>query len=589
MDTTVIHTNNTHPESESLLNGTELQGGRYRIICTLGRGGFGITYLADHMALDRKVCIKEFFPKAYYKREGDTSRLTLSSDGFGDLMDRYKSKFVKEARTIATLDHPNIIHIYDVFEENDTAYYVMDYIDGGTLQDMVAAGGAMSEIKARNYIRQLAEALDYIHSRDIIHLDVKPSNVIVNKADGRVILIDFGLSKHYDSSGAQTSTTPVGISHGYAPIEQYQDGGVNTFSPRTDIYSLGATFYYLVVGKTPPTAAIVNDDGLGALPSHLSPDVRRSIERAMQPRRKDRPASVKEFLAILTTSNPEDKPQSKKRSWLWLYLLLIFIIVVVSIVLVLQNRDKHSDNKPNEGENYTEMYNGIEMHMIWVDGGEFMMGSNTGEADEQPIHKVLLDGYWISETEVTQAQWEAVMNTTVSQQRDLVDPSWDLLGVGADYPMYYVNYYDALEFCRRLSEMTGMTYTLPTEAQWEYAALGGRYSHGYIYSGSNNIYDVAWFDTNSREKIYTVKNKRPNELGLYDMSGNVLEWCLDYSGDYPSYTVSNPKCTTFHQWVVVRGGNYLLKNSRCRVANRSYDSPSGRYNGTGFRVVCIPE
>lgn len=327
--------------------GYELLGGRYRIIRTLGRGGFGITYLANHLALDCKVCIKEFFPKAYYKREGDTSRLALLSDGFGDLMDRYKSKFVKEARTIATLNHPNIIHIYDVFEENDTAYYVMDYIDGETLQDMVAAGGAMSEIKAQNYIRQLADALDYIHSRDIIHLDVKPSNVIVNKADGRVILIDFGLSKHYDSSGAQTSTTPIGISHGYAPIEQYRDGGVNTFSPRTDIYSLGATFYYLVVGKTPPTAAIVNDDGLGVLPSHLSPNVRRSIERAMQPRRKDRPASVKEFLAILATPKPvvatEDKPQPKKRSWLWLWLLLIVVIGAITAGVTYYIQSVESD------------------------------------------------------------------------------------------------------------------------------------------------------------------------------------------------------------------------------------------------------
>ena len=386
MDTTVIHTNNTHPESESLLNGTELQGGRYRIICTLGRGGFGITYLADHMALDRKVCIKEFFPKAYYKREGDTSRLTLSSDGFGDLMDRYKSKFVKEARTIATLDHPNIIHIYDVFEENDTAYYVMDYIDGETLQDMVAAGGAMSEIKARNYIRQLAEALDYIHSRDIIHLDVKPSNVIVNKADSRVILIDFGLSKHYDSSGAQTSTTPVGISHGYAPIEQYQDGGVNTFSPRTDIYSLGATFYYLVVGKTPPTAAIVNDDGLGALPSHLSPDVRRSIERAMQPRRKDRPASVKEFLAILTTPKPEDKPQSKKRSWLWLWLLLIVVIsaVIAGVAYYIQSVKSNTVNAVVES-NIDEINS--QNDRLTLNSGEESLDANGTSSATQDTYK----------------------------------------------------------------------------------------------------------------------------------------------------------------------------------------------------------
>ena len=280
--------------------GTLLQGDRYRIISSLGRGGFGVTYLAEQVNLRRRVCIKEFFPKDYYKRDGDTGSLTLSSDGFAEMMDKFKTKFIKEAQTIATLNHANIIPIYDVFEENGTAYYVMDYIEGESLSDIVKRGGALAEADALHYIREAASALEHIHDRNINHLDVKPGNIMVRREDNRAILIDFGLSKHYDAeSGDATSTTPVGVSHGFAPMEQYRPGGVSTFSPETDIYSLGATLYYLVTGCVPPLAADIADDGLPTLPAHLSSSVRTAIERSMEVQRKRRPHSIKEFMAYL--------------------------------------------------------------------------------------------------------------------------------------------------------------------------------------------------------------------------------------------------------------------------------------------------
>ena len=279
---------------------TLLQGDKYRIISTLGQGGFGITYLAEQVLVKRKVCIKEFFPKEYYKRDDDSSAATLMSDGFAESMNRFKAKFIKEAQTIAALDHPNIIHIFEIFEENGTAYYVMEYVEGESLSDKVKRSGAMDEAEAFGYIHQIAEALGYIHSEQIMHLDVKPANVMVRSKDNRAILIDFGLSKHYDTaSGEATSTTPVGVSHGFAPMEQYKEGGVSTFSPETDIYSLGATLYYLVTGTIPPQASDISEDGLPTLPSHLSVGVRRAITTAMQSRRKDRPHSIAECLGLL--------------------------------------------------------------------------------------------------------------------------------------------------------------------------------------------------------------------------------------------------------------------------------------------------
>ncbi len=284
-----------------LQSGTILQGGRYRIVDSLGRGGFGVTYLAEQVMARRKVCIKEFFPQDYYKRDEDSVSISLLSENFKENMSRFKTKFIKEAQTIAALDHPNIIHIHDVFEENGTAYYVMDYIEGESLSEHVKLGGALAEADALRYIREAASALEYIHDRNINHLDVKPGNIMVRREDNRAILIDFGLSKHYDAeSGDATSTTPVGVSHGFAPMEQYKQGGVSKFSPETDIYSLGATLYYLVTGKVPPQAADIADDGLPTLPAHLSSSVRTAIEHSMEVQRKRRPHSLKEFLAYLS-------------------------------------------------------------------------------------------------------------------------------------------------------------------------------------------------------------------------------------------------------------------------------------------------
>ena len=252
---------------------------------------------------ERKVCIKEFFPKEYYKRDEDSHSISLGTQGSAEIMDLYKAKFVKEAKTIAKLDHPNIIHIFDVFTENNTAYYVMEYIEGESLSDVVKRNGsALAEGVAVDYIKQAASALGYIHERKIMHLDVKPANIMLRNEDGRPILIDFGLSKQYDAEGNQTSSTPVGISAGYAPMEQYQQGGVKEFSPETDIYSLGASLYYLVTGCVPPQAAAIVDDGLPELPAHLSSNVRNAIERSMEVQRKKRPHSMDEFVALLDDS-----------------------------------------------------------------------------------------------------------------------------------------------------------------------------------------------------------------------------------------------------------------------------------------------
>lgn len=282
-----------------LISGTLLERGKYRIISTLGRGGYGITYLAEQVLARRKVCIKEFFPNGYYKRDEGANTISILSQSHVEIMSRFKEKFIKEAQTIANLHHPNIIQILDVFEANNTAYYAMEYVEGCSLNDLVKQHGALAEADAVRYIRMIASALDYIHEQKINHLDIKPSNIMVSAKEDKAVLIDFGLSKHYDEVGDQTSSTPVGISHGYAPMEQYNVGGVNSFSPATDIYSLGATLYALVTGKQPPVASAVGEFGIGAIPSHLSSGVVIAIESSMRYWRKERPQSIVAFMTLL--------------------------------------------------------------------------------------------------------------------------------------------------------------------------------------------------------------------------------------------------------------------------------------------------
>ena len=295
--------------TQYLSSESSLQGGRYRIVRMLGSGGFGITYLGTQTGLERNIVIKEFFMTDYCLRDEYSNLITVPTVSNVEFVKRFKDKFLKEALHIAQLKHPNIVNIIDVFEENGTAYYVMDFIEGGSLVEKVQREGSLPENVAKRYILQIADALNYIHQRFMNHLDVKPGNIMLSRNDN-AILIDFGLSKQYDSqTGHQTSTTPVGISHGYAPMEQYKEGGVSEFSPETDIYSLGATLYYLLTGARPPVSQEINEDGLPLdqlKAKNISWPTISAIINAMKPRRKERTHDINTFIAELNAGTEGD-------------------------------------------------------------------------------------------------------------------------------------------------------------------------------------------------------------------------------------------------------------------------------------------
>lgn len=261
--------------------------------------------------------------------------------------------------------------------------------------------------------------------------------------------------------------------------------------------------------------------------------------------------------------------------------------IFVLLLLVLVGRQVFSQN------NYTENSFGINMKMVYVEGGYFEMGCTEEDCsdcdgDEMNVREVFLSDYYIGQFEITQKQWQAVMRTSVYQQRDKGDANTALCGTGHDYPMYYVTWEEANEFCRILSSKTGKLYRLPTEAEWEYAARGGKNSQSYKYSGSNDLDEVAWYAKNSSSKTHKIGTKKPNELGIYDMSGNVWEWCEDIYSDYRSSDNNNPKGAKSGTKRINRGGSWRNNTTSCRVSDRSYDSPDFRYISLGFRVVCIP-
>lgn len=363
-------------KSQGLRPGAFLRHGTYRIERVLGQGGFGITYLATDTALEKKVAIKEFFPKDYCDRESTTSHVTLGTQSANEFVNKLKAKFLKEARNIAKFDYSGIIKIHAAFEENNTAYYVMDYIEGMSLSEMVKRYGPLSEDRALEYIIKVGHALEYVHSNKINHLDVKPANIMVRRSDNMPILIDFGLSKQYDSEGNQTSTTPTGISHGYAPIEQYNDGGVKEFSPQTDLYSLAATLYYILSGVTPPQATKLFEDELTfpvTIPTNLIP----VISKAMASGRKNRHKSISEFINDINGGNEETKikstpkqepvkksaeQSSSKLKWI---IISIVITILVAIAIWYNNTNNDSDSL-NEVTDYPVMANDGSVIYQWT-------------------------------------------------------------------------------------------------------------------------------------------------------------------------------------------------------------------------------
>ena len=569
-------------------------GGRYRIERYLASGGFGNTYVATDTRFNGLVAVKEFFMRGTNHRAADHSTVVVSNAVNQAGFDAQLDKFRREAQRIFSLRNDHIVHVIDLFDANGTSYYVMDFIDGESLSARVKRA-PLSEAQTRDVAGQLLDALDTVHRAGFFHLDVKPGNIMIDRK-GHCTLIDFGASKQL-SAMERTSLSSSGMAYtpGYAPIEQ-EGQRTKSIGPWTDLYAVGATLYHLLTGQTPPEVDPddTGDDGrMFAYPAGVSMQMQNAISRLMNPSPRRRPQNVEQAKAVLAggkVAKPHNPSGGRKKLWFFVGTVAVCLAVATIFLLRPSGSNEPADTAqvpsepaaPDTERTYT--VNGVEFKMISVEGGTFTMGA-TSEQDkpsdnESPAHEVPLSGVCIGETEVTQALWRAVMGSNPSEFK------------GNSNPVESVSWNDCQTFIRKLNAATegqrpeGRSFRLPTEAEWEYAARGGNKSRHTQYAGSNNLSSVAWYDDNSGGKHHSVAKKSPNELGLYDMSGNVWEWCQDwYDENYYSRSPSNNPSNNKGSYRVIRGGGWYCDAWGCRVAYRVSGGPGDCGRDLGLRLA----
>ena len=528
------------------------------------------------------------------------------------------ARFQNEAEIMVALNHPNIRQVYDYSEIDGRPAIIMEYLEGDDLKARMKQGQRFTNDELVKWWNQLVDALKYTHEEGIVHRDIKPGNIFIDKK-GNVKLLDFGIAKVRESISSTQTDQKLGTLMYMSP-EQVRDS--KHLDYHTDIYSLAVTFVHLLTGKKPydsdsvsdydiQTAIVTKPLDLSDVPAewrfflepYLDKEPKnrpelRPFEVVAQPPQKSAQESensiddegtiientaVKPERSELPKATKDTKtPNKKSKLGLWLALVVAAIAIGVAVfVFSPSNASKGTESTEAKAfENKTFTVNGVSFDMIAVKGGTFTMGCTSEQSDcwgdEKPTHNVTLSDYYIGKFEVTQELWQAVMGSNPSDFK------------GNNLPVEQVSWNDVQEFITKLNQKTGANFRLPTEAEWEYAARGGNKSRGYKYSGNNTIGNVAWYWDNSNEKTHQVGTKSPNELGIYDMSGNVWEWCQDWYGDYSSGSQTNPIGSSSGSFRVLRGGSWNNRARLCRVSLRNYYFPDRGSYYFGFRLVLVP-
>ena len=567
--------------------------GRYKVLSELGQGGMGVVYECFDEIAGIKVALKALPPELSHNTQE---------------MDDIKENF----QLVHNLRHPNIAG-YNTLERdqsNGNYYLIMEFVEGEDLRRWMRRKGKEGFLTVEiilPVIRQVAAALDYAHEEKVIHRDIKPGNIMID-ATGRVKVLDFGLAAQIHTSMTRVSMAYHGTS-GTAPYMAPEQWRGKPQGASADQYALAVMTYEMLAGHLPfesTDAAVLQQavltqeaDPIKGIPKHAQ----AAIKRAMNKDATNRFESCGDFASALTGQKVSGVRQKYgKGVWFTLAATIIVILLVGAGYGMYQHlkQKRIAEWKLQEEETSRQtqiakqpiisfdkektifLPSNAKLEMVRVEAGTFTMSSRDGENnyDEVAHRATLTKDFYIGRTEVTQAQWKAVMGNNPSEV------------MGDDLPVVCVSWNDAMAFCGMLNSMgkapSGWKFTLPTETQWEYAAKGGAKSIGFKYSGSNNANEVAWY---SADEPQPVGQKEANELGIYDMSGNVLEWCLDdFNGDSSKqkaeFTRSNESGGSVR---VCRGGSWGGEARRCRSACRDYRKSDDRIFILGFRLALVPQ
>ena len=616
--------------------GDKLNNGKFVVEELLGSGGFGVTYKIKQTRTNKLFALKTL------------NELARSKPDFPQL----QSKFINEAIALASCSHLNIVKVYPQgFQEGGLWCMVMEYVKGEDLSRHLDSYGKFTELKAVKIIQKVGEALSFVHHKGLLHRDIKPANILLRSSDETPVLIDFGLAREYNADSDSIGSMTNSMTECFAPIEQYQRQG--KFGAWTDVYALSATLYVLVTKEMPIPARFREHADLVPPKKHntqLSDRLNEAIVKGLKLQPEDRPQTVKAWLEMLQP--PEQKPKPliqpeyieavtvpvspkpllrgdggiegdrnsqtvTRRNWLKYSGLAIASMIVALVgreiinnnelelaeyefdVITVNDKGEEINRELGSAKYFTEdLGGGITLDMVEIPAGTFIMGSPEDELgrgiDESPQHEVSVPRFYMAKHQVTQAQWKAV--AAMSQIERELKP--DLSNFeGDDFPVEQVSWYDAVEFCKRLSKATGREYRLPSEAEWEYACRAGTITPFHFgetittdLANYNGDYHFVYANAQKglhRQKTTAVGSFPPNTFGLYDMHGNIYEWCADDGRD--NYQDAPDNGST---WInknsnkkVLRGGSWDSDPNNCRSAYRLENYPDNKYVYIGFRCV----
>lgn len=542
-------------------NGTTLEKGRYAILEKLGEGGFGVVYKATDTNYD-----------GLFK-----ALKVIYSENYSDRLVMHKLK--TEAKNMISINHPNVVRLYDSHFEGEIKFLDMEFVDGGDLVDLMLASSdnKVAEKKVWELATQIAQGMQAIHSVNIIHQDLKPENILLTKA-GDVKITDFGISETFRSSKSRIEESDVKGTFVYASPEQLIGKNVGK---EADVWSFGATLYHLLNSNTLYSGITSNDiitqierrefEPIPDASDKMNALLTKCLKRDYKQRFRDC-GEIMKFIERKQISETKVNLKSKAKP-------KIEPKIEPKLIEKKINKQKY---KPNPL---------LIDKFVFVEGGSFKMGSKDGRSNEKPIHKVIISDFYISKYPVTQGEWSEIMENNPS------------CFIGKDNPVENISWYDAVEFCNKKSLKEGLElvysisnkkticnfsrngYRLPTEAEWEFAARGGNKSKGYKYSGSDTLAEVTEFKGSNDKSTKIVGSKKENELDIYDMSGNVWEWCWDWNGSYSSFVQTDPVGPSKGYYRVIRGGCRYYSATSCRVSDRYRYFPADGYYSLGFRLA----